>query len=171
MAAETDEELEALSMQHPILKDAKDALDKLSADPDARERAERREIDCRGLQVLVVGSALWRFQVFDEECVDQRLFRGKQRAGRVAQLAVRVDQCRASAACFFTSFDGRRAVRCRRRLRRAIGAYDGRIRRRLSGTAVGHRALSSLTALANGSSADRELLAGSPRHVARRVPQ
>jgi predicted transposase/invertase (TIGR01784 family) len=47
LAAETDDELEALAMQHPILKDAKDALDKLSADPDARERAERREIELK----------------------------------------------------------------------------------------------------------------------------
>lgn len=47
LAAETDEELEALAMQYPILKDAKDALDKLSADPDARERAERREIELK----------------------------------------------------------------------------------------------------------------------------
>jgi predicted transposase/invertase (TIGR01784 family) len=43
LSAETDSEREALAMQHPILKDAKDALDKLSADPDALEAAERRE--------------------------------------------------------------------------------------------------------------------------------
>lgn len=34
-------------MQHPILKEAKDALDRLSADPEARERAERREIELK----------------------------------------------------------------------------------------------------------------------------
>ena len=44
-------------MQHPILKDAKDALDKLSADPDARERAERREIE---LKLYEYGAALVR---------------------------------------------------------------------------------------------------------------
>jgi hypothetical protein len=47
LAAETDEELEALAMQHPILKDAKEALDKLSADPETREQAERREIELK----------------------------------------------------------------------------------------------------------------------------
>jgi hypothetical protein len=47
LAAETDQELEALAMQHPILKEAKDALDRLSADPEARERAERREIELK----------------------------------------------------------------------------------------------------------------------------
>jgi predicted transposase/invertase (TIGR01784 family) len=57
LAAETDDELEALAMQHPILKDAKDALDKLSADPDARERAERREIE---LKLYEYGAALVR---------------------------------------------------------------------------------------------------------------
>jgi hypothetical protein len=34
-------------MQYPILKDAKDALDQLSEDPEARERAERREIELK----------------------------------------------------------------------------------------------------------------------------
>ncbi len=43
LSAETDSEREALAMQHPILKDAKDALDRLSTDPDALEAAERRE--------------------------------------------------------------------------------------------------------------------------------
>jgi predicted transposase/invertase (TIGR01784 family) len=47
LSAETDEELEALAMQYPILKEAKDALDRLSADPEARERAERREIELK----------------------------------------------------------------------------------------------------------------------------
>ena len=47
LAAETDEQLEALAMQYPILKEAKDALEKLSADPEARERAERREIELK----------------------------------------------------------------------------------------------------------------------------
>lgn len=57
LAAETDDELEALAMQHPILKDAKDALDRLSADPDTRERAERREIE---LKLYEYGAALVR---------------------------------------------------------------------------------------------------------------
>lgn len=57
LAAETDEELEALAMQHPILKDAKEALEKLSADPDARERAERREIE---LKLYEYGAAVVR---------------------------------------------------------------------------------------------------------------
>jgi hypothetical protein len=47
LASETDQELEALAMQHPILKEAKDALDRLSADPEARERAERRELELK----------------------------------------------------------------------------------------------------------------------------
>lgn len=57
LAAETDDDREALAMQHPILKDAKDALDKLSADPDTLERAERREIE---LKLHEYGAALTR---------------------------------------------------------------------------------------------------------------
>ena len=44
LAATADEDLEALAMQDPILSQAKDALDRLSADPDARIRAEMREL-------------------------------------------------------------------------------------------------------------------------------
>jgi predicted transposase/invertase (TIGR01784 family) len=44
LAATNDEDLEALAMENPVLKQAKEALDNLSADPDARIRAERREI-------------------------------------------------------------------------------------------------------------------------------
>jgi predicted transposase/invertase (TIGR01784 family) len=47
LSADTDEQLEALAMQYPILKDAKEALEQLSADPDARERAARREIELK----------------------------------------------------------------------------------------------------------------------------
>ena len=36
--------MEKLAMEHPVLKQAKDALDRLSADPEARERAEQREM-------------------------------------------------------------------------------------------------------------------------------
>jgi predicted transposase/invertase (TIGR01784 family) len=59
LAAETDREREALAMQHPILKDAKDALDKLSADPETLERVERREIE---LKLHEYGAALLREQ-------------------------------------------------------------------------------------------------------------
>jgi predicted transposase/invertase (TIGR01784 family) len=44
LAATTDEELTALAMENPVLKQAKDALDRLSADPAARDRAEQREM-------------------------------------------------------------------------------------------------------------------------------
>jgi predicted transposase/invertase (TIGR01784 family) len=44
LAATTDEELNALAMENPVLKQAKDALDRLSADPAARDRAEQREM-------------------------------------------------------------------------------------------------------------------------------
>jgi hypothetical protein len=47
LSAETDSEREALAMQYPILKDARDALDRLSADPAAIEAAERREIELK----------------------------------------------------------------------------------------------------------------------------
>jgi predicted transposase/invertase (TIGR01784 family) len=43
LSATTDAELERLSMEHPVLKQAKEALEKLSADPEARLRAEQRE--------------------------------------------------------------------------------------------------------------------------------
>lgn len=42
-SAETDEQLEALAMQHPIIKEAKSALDEISADELARIQAVRRE--------------------------------------------------------------------------------------------------------------------------------
>jgi len=44
LAATSDEELETLAMQNPVLKQAKDALDRLSADDEARMRAEQREM-------------------------------------------------------------------------------------------------------------------------------
>jgi predicted transposase/invertase (TIGR01784 family) len=43
LSATANEELEALAMQHPILDQAKAALEDLSADPNARLWAERRE--------------------------------------------------------------------------------------------------------------------------------
>jgi predicted transposase/invertase (TIGR01784 family) len=44
LTATVDEDLETLAMENPVLKQAKDALDRLSADPAARERAEQREM-------------------------------------------------------------------------------------------------------------------------------
>jgi predicted transposase/invertase (TIGR01784 family) len=43
LSATTDAQLEALSMEHPVFKEAKRALEDLSADPQARELAEWRE--------------------------------------------------------------------------------------------------------------------------------
>ena len=44
LSAAGDEDLEALAMEDPVFKQAKDALDRLSADPEARLRAEQREM-------------------------------------------------------------------------------------------------------------------------------
>ena len=44
LSAESDEELQELAMKDPVLQRAKDALDRLSADPEARLRAEQREM-------------------------------------------------------------------------------------------------------------------------------
>jgi len=44
LTATVDQELETLAMENPVLKQAKDALDRLSADPAARIRAEQREM-------------------------------------------------------------------------------------------------------------------------------
>ena len=44
LSATTDAALEELAMEHPVLKQAKDALDELGNDPAARERAEQREM-------------------------------------------------------------------------------------------------------------------------------
>ena len=44
LSATADEDLETLAMEDPVLKQAKDALDRLSADPAARIRAEQREM-------------------------------------------------------------------------------------------------------------------------------
>ena len=44
LAAAADEELEKLARQHPVLKQAKAALDRLSADEVAQIQAERREM-------------------------------------------------------------------------------------------------------------------------------
>jgi predicted transposase/invertase (TIGR01784 family) len=44
LTAAADDELEILAMEHPVLKQAKEALDRLSADPEARLRAEQREL-------------------------------------------------------------------------------------------------------------------------------
>jgi predicted transposase/invertase (TIGR01784 family) len=42
--ATADEDLETLAMENPVLKQAKDALERLSADPEAQLRAEQREM-------------------------------------------------------------------------------------------------------------------------------
>ncbi len=44
LTATADEDLETLAMENPVLKQAKDALDRLSADPESRVRAEQREM-------------------------------------------------------------------------------------------------------------------------------
>ena len=44
LSATQDEELEALARTNPVLRSAKDALERLSADPEARLRAEQREM-------------------------------------------------------------------------------------------------------------------------------
>ncbi len=44
LTATADEELETLAMDNPVLNQAKDALDRLSADPESRVRAEQREM-------------------------------------------------------------------------------------------------------------------------------
>ena len=44
LSAGADEELEKLAMEHPVLKQAKAALDRLSADDIARLQAEQREM-------------------------------------------------------------------------------------------------------------------------------
>jgi predicted transposase/invertase (TIGR01784 family) len=50
LAATTDAELETLAMTDPMLKEAKQALEGLSADPRARFRAEQRETALRAYQ-------------------------------------------------------------------------------------------------------------------------
>jgi len=44
LAAAADEDLEALAREYPVMKQAKDALERLSADSEARLRAEQREM-------------------------------------------------------------------------------------------------------------------------------
>ncbi|HYQ00422.1 MAG TPA: Rpn family recombination-promoting nuclease/putative transposase [Polyangiaceae bacterium] len=44
LAAETDDQLEQLAMEHPVFKQAKAALDRLSADEIARLQAQQREM-------------------------------------------------------------------------------------------------------------------------------
>ncbi len=44
LSAAADEDLEALAMEDPVFKQAKAALERLSADPEARIRAEQREL-------------------------------------------------------------------------------------------------------------------------------
>ena len=51
LRAPSDEELEKLAMSDPELRQAKEALDRLSADPVARELAQRRERDLVAYQM------------------------------------------------------------------------------------------------------------------------
>jgi predicted transposase/invertase (TIGR01784 family) len=44
LTAAADEDFEELAMENPVFKQAKDALERLSADPEARVRAEQREM-------------------------------------------------------------------------------------------------------------------------------
>jgi len=44
LTADTDDELERLAMNSPVIKQATEALDRLSADPQARALAEQREL-------------------------------------------------------------------------------------------------------------------------------
>jgi predicted transposase/invertase (TIGR01784 family) len=44
LTASADDDLETLAMENPVLKQAKDALERLSADPESRVRAEQREM-------------------------------------------------------------------------------------------------------------------------------
>jgi predicted transposase/invertase (TIGR01784 family) len=50
-AAETDEELEELAMQDPMMRKAKEALESLSADPSVQELARQRELGMIGYQL------------------------------------------------------------------------------------------------------------------------
>ncbi|MDF3067267.1 MAG: hypothetical protein K0R38_2868 [Polyangiaceae bacterium] len=63
LSADTDEQREILAMQHSFLKDAKQALDDLSADPQVREAAIRRELE---LHLREYDKAVTRQQGLDE---------------------------------------------------------------------------------------------------------
>jgi predicted transposase/invertase (TIGR01784 family) len=88
LSAAGDEELELLAEQDPILKQAKHALEKLSADPEARLQAEHRE---RALQMWEAGVAKVRREGIEEGRVEGRV-EGREE-GRVegkAELLLRV---------------------------------------------------------------------------------
>lgn len=51
LGATSDEQLEELAMKDPVLQQAKTALERLSADPDARLRAEQREMALKSYQL------------------------------------------------------------------------------------------------------------------------
>jgi PD-(D/E)XK nuclease family transposase len=63
LSAGADEELEKLAMEHPVLKQAKAALDRLSADDVARLQAEQREM---ALLTLEAGMAALREEAHRE---------------------------------------------------------------------------------------------------------
>lgn len=55
-AAASDEELDRLANESPMLKQATDALDRLSDDPEARERAEMREMALLSYELELTGA-------------------------------------------------------------------------------------------------------------------
>jgi predicted transposase/invertase (TIGR01784 family) len=55
-AAESDEELEELAMQDPVMRKAKQALEDLSADPSVQELARQRELAMIGYQLDIAAA-------------------------------------------------------------------------------------------------------------------
>ena len=84
LTAATDEELQELAMQHPVLKEAKEALDELSADPDARLRAEQREMALLSYQ-LDLGK-MWHDGIAEGEAKGEA--KGEARGRASALIAV-----------------------------------------------------------------------------------
>jgi predicted transposase/invertase (TIGR01784 family) len=66
LVAAADEDLEVLAMENPVFKQAKDALERLSADPEARLRAEQREM-------WLISERLDRAKVLREGRVEGRI--------------------------------------------------------------------------------------------------
>jgi predicted transposase/invertase (TIGR01784 family) len=75
LSADTDEQLEALAMQYPIFKYAKDALEDLSGDPEVRELAVRRELE---LQLREQAETALREKGRQEGLVEGALSKAKQ---------------------------------------------------------------------------------------------
>lgn len=70
LSAPADEELEKLAMEHPVLKQAKAALDRLSADEVAHRRAEQREM---ALLTYEAGIATARREAGEKACAEMLL--------------------------------------------------------------------------------------------------